>query len=233
MRMVRAVAVAAMGILLGAAPLMATAAHAASEGVSIQNFSFMPSQLTVRVGDTVTWTNNDSPNYHTVSGAAFDSSPACMTMTGVGCLQPGQHFSHTFSTAGSFDYHCNVHSSMTGTVVVEAPAPATTAPAITAPTTVPHAPTTAAVAPTAPHATTVAAPAITATTHPAATTSAAPATTGATGAASSTAPSGTIQVSAPIRHTGSGSAALGIGLGVTALVATTGAVITVVRRRRS
>ena len=242
MRIARVTALAALGMLLGAAPLTAGVADAASQSVSIQNISFMPSQLTVNVGDTVTWTNNESTStYHTVSSSAFDSSPNCMTATGMGCLQPGQHFSHTFTSAGTFNYHCNVHASMTGTVVVQAAAPATTSPATSSPTTTaPHttappttAPHTTAPPTTAPHTTAPPTTARPTTTAPAAaaspTSTTGPAATGAT--PSPAAPSGTIQVSAPIKHSGSSSTALGLGLGVAAIAAT-GGVVAVVRRRR-
>jgi plastocyanin len=78
--------------------------------------NFVPDTLTVSKGTTVTWTNDDSTE-HTVtsgsspggnSGAEFDSSP----------IPPGITFQHTFSTAGTFDYHCNIHPFMKGKVVV-------------------------------------------------------------------------------------------------------------------
>ncbi len=80
------------------------------------NKNFVPNTLTVSTGTAVTWTNDDSTE-HTVtsgstpggnSGAEFDSSP----------IAPGKTFQHTFSTAGTFDYHCNIHPFMTGKVVV-------------------------------------------------------------------------------------------------------------------
>jgi plastocyanin len=84
----------------------------ATDTVAIQNFSFSPTAITVKVGTKVTWTNKDSTS-HTVtadSGAAdaFDS----------GTLATGQSFSHTFSKAGTFAYHCTFHSDMHGTVEV-------------------------------------------------------------------------------------------------------------------
>ena len=78
--------------------------------------NFVPNTLTVSKGTVVTWTNDDSTE-HTVtsgsspggnSGAEFDSSP----------ITPGKTFQHTFSTSGTFDYHCNIHPFMKGKVVV-------------------------------------------------------------------------------------------------------------------
>jgi plastocyanin len=77
--------------------------------VSIANFSFQPATITVPVGTTVTWTNNDSTG-HTV--VADDGSFKSAT------LAPGATFSHTFATTGTFAYLCSLHTSMTGTVVV-------------------------------------------------------------------------------------------------------------------
>ena len=78
--------------------------------MSIASFSFQPAALTVSVGTTVTWTNNDSAS-HTVTAddGSFKS----------GTLGKGETFSQTFATAGTFAYHCAIHSSMTGTITVQ------------------------------------------------------------------------------------------------------------------
>lgn len=83
---------------------------AAGGSVTIKDLSFQPNALTVPVGSTVTWTNNDSTQ-HTVSAddGSFDS----------GILQQGATFSQTFATAGTFAYHCNIHDTMTGTITVQ------------------------------------------------------------------------------------------------------------------
>jgi plastocyanin len=95
----------------------AFAADAAS--VSIHNFSFDPASITVPVGGTVNWTNDQPGVTHTVTAddGSFDA----------GRLASGQSFSTTFSTPGTIAYHCNIHSSMHGAVTVVAadnPAPA-------------------------------------------------------------------------------------------------------------
>jgi plastocyanin len=78
--------------------------------VTISGFSFQPSSLTVKAGETVSWTNND-PTAHTVTAddGSFDS----------GQVAPGATFSHTFTQAGPSSYHCNIHPSMKATIVVE------------------------------------------------------------------------------------------------------------------
>jgi plastocyanin len=87
----------------------APAAPVNGDQVNIDNFAFVPATLTVRAGSTVTWTNHDEEP-HTV--AASDSS---FHSPGMGT---GGTFSHTFATAGTFDYVCSIHPMMHGTVVV-------------------------------------------------------------------------------------------------------------------
>src|ERR1700758_2915033 len=92
-------------------PASATGSPAAVAGdqVTIDNFAFAPATLTVKAGTTVTWTNRDEEP-HTV--AASDGS---FHSPGMGT---GATFTHTFSTAGTFNYVCSIHPSMHGTVVV-------------------------------------------------------------------------------------------------------------------
>ena len=96
-------------------PARAGTTHA----IQVVDFAFAPAGLTVTVGDTVMWTNMDAIAHTTTSTTgAFDS----------GTLDQGESFSLTFTSAGTFDYLCTPHPSMTGRIVVEpAQAPATTA----------------------------------------------------------------------------------------------------------
>jgi plastocyanin len=91
------------------APATGTAAPAAGNAVSIDNFAFVPATLTVPAGSTVTWTNHDEEP-HTV--AASDGSFHSPGMGAQGT------YSHTFPTAGKFDYVCSIHPFMHATVVV-------------------------------------------------------------------------------------------------------------------
>ena len=78
--------------------------------INIVNFTFNPGTLTVSVGTNVTWTNNDSTTHRPVSDTGvFDG----------GNLAPNANFSFTFNTAGTFPYHCAIHPSMTGIVIVK------------------------------------------------------------------------------------------------------------------
>jgi plastocyanin len=90
-----------------------SAAGGTSDGdaVSIAGFAFDPSSSSVSVGTTVTWTNTDGAT-HTVTAddGSFDS----------GKLGNGETFTHSFDAVGTFSYHCEIHSSMTGSIVVAA-----------------------------------------------------------------------------------------------------------------
>lgn len=105
-------AAAAVALALVLLALTAGTARAATHQVAISGFAFAPATVNAAVGDTVTWTNQDSAP-HTVSataGGGFDS----------GNMATGATFSHTFSSAGTFAYRCNIHPEMTGSVVVAA-----------------------------------------------------------------------------------------------------------------
>jgi LPXTG-motif cell wall-anchored protein len=77
--------------------------------VSIVDFDFSPGTITINAGDTVTWTNTGSQG-HSATGSGFDT----------GILSKGKSGSHTFTTPGTFTYHCTPHPFMKGTVVVKA-----------------------------------------------------------------------------------------------------------------
>jgi plastocyanin len=111
-------------VSLGATALQAGAVPATGAAVSIKNFAFSPTPLNVGVGTTVTWTNMDAaPHSVTSDTGAFDSSPTNCSPSGTtGCIQPNGTFASTFNTAGTFAYHCRVHSFMHGSIVVGAPA---------------------------------------------------------------------------------------------------------------
>jgi plastocyanin len=73
------------------------------------NGAFLPDNLAIDAGTTVTWTNTDSVSHTSTSNASgWDS----------GIIAPGRQFSFTYQTAGTFPYHCAIHPGMVGTVVV-------------------------------------------------------------------------------------------------------------------
>jgi plastocyanin len=79
--------------------------------VTMEGIKFNPANVTVSVGDTVTWTNKDTVG-HDVTGDSFKSGAA-------GGLQNGDTFEQTFDKAGTFDYVCTVHPGMEGTITVK------------------------------------------------------------------------------------------------------------------
>jgi plastocyanin len=87
-------------------------AHAAADpSDTIVGFKFSPGTLTIHVGDTVTWTNQDTaPHTATAQNGSFNT----------GTLKKGQSGSHTFTQAGTFAYICAIHPFMHGTIVVVA-----------------------------------------------------------------------------------------------------------------
>jgi plastocyanin len=92
-----------------AAPAVACNATGAGTAVAIAGNAFSPASVTVAVGGFVTWTNSDGIS-HTVT---FDAGPNCGTL-GSGATQTAQ-----FTVAGTYAYHCQIHPSMKGTVVVQ------------------------------------------------------------------------------------------------------------------
>jgi plastocyanin len=78
--------------------------------VTMKDIKFNPTEVKVKAGQTVTWTNDDSVG-HDVTADSFKSGSA-------GGIEGGQSFKHTFAKAGTFTYVCTVHPGMKGTVVV-------------------------------------------------------------------------------------------------------------------
>jgi plastocyanin len=90
-------------------------AGASTPGCETTNECFVPSAVTIPVGTTITWSNDDTAAHTVTSGkdvtpdGVFDSS----------LFMAGKTFSHTFDSAGEYPYYCAVHPWMTGTVTVE------------------------------------------------------------------------------------------------------------------
>ncbi len=81
-----------------------------TQTVNIKDFAFNPQSITVKVGATVTWENNDTVSHNIVADdKTFDT----------GMLKPGEKASYTFTKPGTYTYKCGIHPSMTGTIVVE------------------------------------------------------------------------------------------------------------------
>jgi plastocyanin len=89
--------------------LCLSAARADQLKVTIDNFTFMPAELSVKVGDTVTWSNHDDIPHTVVSAGKFRSK----------AMDTDDTFSFTFTSAGEYKYFCSLHPHMTGTIKVE------------------------------------------------------------------------------------------------------------------
>jgi len=85
------------------------AAQAQEIKVTIDNFTFAPAELQLKVGDSVTWTNHDDIPHTVVSAGKFRSKT----------LDTDDSFTFTFSAAGDYKYFCSLHPHMTGMIKVE------------------------------------------------------------------------------------------------------------------
>jgi plastocyanin len=85
--------------------------------VSMENVQFEPQDVTVKAGETITFTNNESipHDVHKTSGPGDDFSSG-----GSGEMQQGDTFELTLDQPGTYEYVCNVHApGMTGTITVK------------------------------------------------------------------------------------------------------------------
>jgi LPXTG-motif cell wall-anchored protein len=134
-----AIAALAAIALLALLASVARAAPAAQGGTVIQmgdNF-FQPAQVTVPAGATVTWRNGGQrPHTATANNRAFDT----------GTVQPGAEASVTLANPGTYDYFCQFHDGMVGTIVVQA-AQTQPSPSPASPSPSPASPSPAAVTP--------------------------------------------------------------------------------------
>ncbi len=77
--------------------------------VWIQGMAFTPATITVNANTTITWTNKDGVTHTVTSDTGLFN----------GNLSQNGVFTHTFTTPGSYPYHCSIHTYMTGTVIVQ------------------------------------------------------------------------------------------------------------------
>jgi plastocyanin len=78
--------------------------------------AYSPNPIDVKVGEGVTWTNDDSQIHTATSGAAGAADAGSVFDSGI--LSPDATFDFVFDTAGTYDYHCTMHPQMVGTVNV-------------------------------------------------------------------------------------------------------------------
>lgn len=101
---------AASGSAAAGGAACAPSSEAGTVTATMANIAFNPTSITASVGDTITWTNNDSAQ-HT---ATVTSDPTCTTET----LSNGASGGIVFNTAGSYEFFCKIHPSMKGTIAV-------------------------------------------------------------------------------------------------------------------
>ncbi|MYB30020.1 MAG: hypothetical protein F4Y18_03155 [Cenarchaeum sp. SB0663_bin_5] len=85
-------------------------------GCELDDTCFQPSYLTILVGDTVNWVNNDVAAHTVTSGSPQDGPSGVFDSS---LVMGGTVFSHTFEEPGTYPYFCLVHPWMIGSVIVE------------------------------------------------------------------------------------------------------------------
>lgn len=88
----------------------AASAGAEALTVSIKDFKFVPGTVTIKAGESVTWKNNEAGVPHSIVLDNGDYKSAA--------IFPGERETRRFPVAGTYPYHCGIHPSMKGTVVV-------------------------------------------------------------------------------------------------------------------
>jgi plastocyanin len=122
-RLFLAFAIVSPGLLLG--PLAANAANSMAQIVNCggaPQWCFSPNPIRITVGSTVTWTNTTTPTHTATSDTgAWNTGNIASGATSRAV---------SFPTAGTFSYHCAIHPSMMGSVIVSAAAAAATSPPV-------------------------------------------------------------------------------------------------------
>lgn len=104
------------------------AAEAPRTEVKIEGIAFEPDELTVQVGDTVTWVNKDEVDHTVTSGEPGEqgipgveegTEPKVDGLFDEPLKRAGSTFSFTFEESGTFVYFCRIHAAMKAVVTVE------------------------------------------------------------------------------------------------------------------
>ncbi len=85
----------------------------ATDKVDVKDFTYKPDPITVKAGTTVTWTFSDDVNHNVEASGSSE-------LTKSPDLKSGATYTFTFTKAGTVEYRCSIHNSMTGTVIVTA-----------------------------------------------------------------------------------------------------------------
>jgi Plastocyanin len=106
--------------MMGAGTPAATgAAEEHAHVVALRHGKFVPAELEVEAGESVTWRHEDGedPQSVTADDGSFDSHPDCRPATPDRCMHGGDTFSHTFTEVGRFPYHSRTED-MAGVITV-------------------------------------------------------------------------------------------------------------------
>jgi plastocyanin len=95
--------------MLQPAPARGEQMNSSSTEIRVDNFTFEPETLTVSVNSTVTWVNKDDVPHVIASDEGLFKSKA---------LDTDDHYTYTFTKAGTYAYYCTVHPKMVGKIVV-------------------------------------------------------------------------------------------------------------------
>jgi plastocyanin len=121
-----AVTIALAGILLGMETkedtkepeiipnLVSITMSSSRPGCEESNTCYLPDEIVIYQGESVTWKNDDSA-FHTVTGGHYDEPDGTFDS---GQLDAAETFSHKFEEGGFHDYYCRLHPWMKGTVIV-------------------------------------------------------------------------------------------------------------------
>lgn len=81
--------------------------------IQLQAQAFSPAAVTIDVGTTVRWAGG------TVAHTVTPNNPSQAGVWQAEAMDPGEVFEHKFNTPGTYEYHCDLHAPMTGTITVQ------------------------------------------------------------------------------------------------------------------
>lgn len=94
-----------------------TQGSGADQNCAVAGNCYSPDQITVSVGHTIVWKNDDSVSHTVTSGLPSENNTGNIFDSGL--ILPGSSYSFTFNRAGTFHYYDNVHPWITGEVIVQ------------------------------------------------------------------------------------------------------------------
>ncbi|HEY7017340.1 MAG TPA: cupredoxin domain-containing protein [Gaiellaceae bacterium] len=113
----RTVVLAAAAAVALTVPAASQTAATATKTITIKATAFSPTSRTITTGDAIKWTNGDTKNHQVVANNGSFAS---------GTIGPNKSYTHTFNTAGTFNFHDALHPTLKGKIIVKGPPPAIT-----------------------------------------------------------------------------------------------------------